>query len=296
MLIDSHAHLSFDSFKTEEIEGVLARAKEAGVDTIINIGGGEGFEGNLKAVELAEHYPNIFATVGIHPHDAKIVTVQTVEDLKNLMADKKVIAIGEIGLDFFYKHSEPEVQEEAFRKMIRLAKEKKLPIVIHNRDSDDRLYRILEEENGFETGGVVHCFTSTWEFAKKMIDRGFYISFSGIITFKKSEALREVVRKIPTEWYLVETDCPYLAPEPFPGKRNEPAYVRTTAQKIAEVKGLTLEDVARTSALNTRRLFRLGEIEQEPQIAYRIRNSLYLNITNVSPSPASSAPNSPRSR
>jgi TatD DNase family protein len=281
MLIDSHAHLSFESYKPEEIDEILARARENGVETIINIGGGEGYEGNLRAVELAEHYPNIYAAVGIHPHDAKIVTDRTVEDLRNLIADKKVIAIGEIGLDFYYKHSEPKIQEEAFRKMIRLAREKKLPIVIHNRDADERLYQILEEENGFETGGVVHCFTSNWDFAKKMIDRGFYISFSGIITFKKADDVREVVKKIPTEWYLVETDCPYLTPEPFRGKRNEPAYVRYTAQRIAEIKGLTLEDVARTSSLNTKRLFRLGEIHQEPQIAYRIRNSLYLNITNV---------------
>ncbi|MFO1519957.1 MAG: YchF/TatD family DNA exonuclease [bacterium] len=281
MLIDSHAHLTFDPFKPEELEGILARAREAGVETIINIGGGEGYEGNLRAVELAEHTPNVFATVGMHPHDAKLVTDSTVEDLKNLLSDKKVVAIGEIGLDFHYNHSEPKVQEEAFRKMIRLAKETKLPIVIHNRDSDERLYQILEEEKGFETGGVVHCFSSNWEFAKKMIDRGFYISFSGIITFKKADELREVVKKIPTEWYMVETDCPYLAPEPFRGKRNEPAFVKYTAQKIAEIKGLTLEDVARTASLNTRRLFRLGDVQQEPQIAYRIRNSLYLNITNV---------------
>ncbi len=281
MLIDSHAHLSFHDYKPEELEGVLARAKENGVETIINIGGGEGYEGNLRAVELAEHYPHIFAAVGIHPHDAKEVTDSTLENIRHLISDHKVVAIGEIGLDFHYKHSEPQVQEEVFRQFIRLGKEKKLPLIIHNRNSDDRLYQILEEEKGFEGGGVIHCFSSTWEFAKKVIDKGFHISFSGIITFKKADDLREVVRKTPTECFLVETDCPYLTPEPHRGKRNEPAFIRYTAQKIAEIKKLTLEDVARTTSLNTRRLFRLGEVQQEPQIAYRIRNSVYLNITNI---------------
>lgn len=250
MMIDSHAHLSFSSYSPEEIDEIINRAHENGVDTIINIGGGEGYEGNLKALELAEHYPQIHATVGIHPHDAHLVTPQMIEDLKSLLADKKVIAIGEVGLDFHYNHSDPKVQEEVFRQMIRLAKEVRLPMVLHVRDAYDRLYTILEEEEGFECGGVVHCFTGDWSFAEKMIEKGFYISFSGVITFKKSEALREVVRKIPTEKILIETDCPYLSPEPHRGKRNEPAYVKFTALKIAEIKKLTLDDVQRITSLN----------------------------------------------
>ncbi len=281
MLIDSHAHLSFDSFKPEEIDAVLARAKENGVEALINIGGGEGVEGNVRAVELAARYPEIFATVGIHPHDASLVTDEVIEKLRQLIPNSKVVAIGEVGLDYHYNHSDPVIQRQVFRQMIQLAKEVHLPLVLHVRDAYDDLFQILKEEDGFQVGGVVHCFSGDLDFAKKMIAEGFKISFSGIITFKKSEALREVVKKIPTEFLMVETDCPYLAPEPFRGKRNEPAFVRYTAQKIAEIRGLTLEDVARTTTLNSRRLFRLGETKLEPQIAYQIRNSLYLNITNV---------------
>ena len=282
MLIDSHAHLNFKEYSSpDEIGQLLDRAREQGVDTIINIGGGEAYEGNLKAIEVANQYPHVYATVGIHPHDAKIVTDEMVEDLRKLSQDPRVVAIGEVGLDFFYNNSDPQIQEEAFRKMIRLAREVKLPLSIHVRDAYDRLYQIMEEEKAFECGGVIHCFSGDWEFAQKMIDKKFYISFSGIITFKKSTELREVVKKVPTEYILVETDAPYLTPEPFRGKKNEPAYVRKVAEKIAEIKGLTLEDVARVTTLNARRLFRLGGIEQEVKIAYRIRNSLYLNITNV---------------
>ncbi len=282
MLIDSHAHLNFKEYSSpDEIGQLLDRAREQGVDTIINIGGGEAYEGNLKAIEVANQYPHVYATVGIHPHDAKIVTDEMVEDLRKLSQDPRVVAIGEVGLDFFYNNSDPQIQEEAFRKMIRLAREVKLPLSIHVRDAYDRLYQIMEEEKAFECGGVIHCFSGDWVFAQKMIDNKFYISFSGIITFKKSTELREVVKKVPTEYILVETDAPYLTPEPFRGKKNEPAYVRKVAEKIAEIKGLTLEDVARVTTLNARSLFRLGGIEQEVKIAYRIRNSLYLNITNV---------------
>lgn len=280
MLIDSHAHLNFDPFKPEEIDEILFRAQENKVETIINIGAGEGVEGNLRAVELARNYPNIFSTIGIHPHDAKIVDEKIVNDLENLTAEKKVVAIGEIGLDYYYEHSDADIQKKVFRQMIQLAKKVKLPISIHVRDAYEELYQILEEENGFEYGGVIHCFSGDWNFARKMIEKGFYVSFSGIITFKKAADLREVVLKTPTEFILVETDSPYLTPEPHRGKRNEPAFVKIVAEKIAEIKKLTLEDVARTTSLNTRRLFHLGDEKIPPQIAYRIRNSLYLNITN----------------
>ncbi len=281
MLIDSHAHLNFKEYNPDEISQILDRAREQGVDTFINIGGGEGYEGNIKAIEIAELFPHVYATVGIHPHDASIVTDAMVEDLRKLTENSKVVAIGEVGLDFFYNHSNPEVQEEAFRKMIHLAREVRLPLSIHVRDAYDRLYQIMEEEKAFECGGVIHCFSGDWEFAQKMMDQKFYLSFSGIITFKKSTDLREVVRKTPTEYILIETDSPYLTPEPFRGKKNEPAFVRKVAEKIAEIKGLSLDDVARVTTLNARRLFRLGGVEQEVKIAYWIRNSLYLNITNV---------------
>ncbi len=281
MLIDSHAHLNFKDYPPSEIDSVLARAREQGLETLINIGAGEAYEGNLKALALAEKHPSIYATVGIHPHDAKIVTDEMVENLRKLSEHPKVVAIGEVGLDFFYNNSDPSLQEEAFRKMLRLAKQVRLPLSIHVRDAYDRLYEIMKEEKAFECGGVIHCFSGDWNFAQKMMAEKFYLSFSGIITFKKSEALREVVLKTPTEFILIETDSPYLAPEPFRGKKNEPAYVKKVAEKVAEIKGLTLEDVGRFTSLNTRRLFRLGNLQQEIKIAYRIRNSLYLNITNV---------------
>jgi len=281
MFIDSHAHISFEDYSPEEVESVLARAQEAGVEAFINIGAGEGIAGNYKALELAEKHSHIFATVGIHPHDAKLVNDQVLDEIRALTQKPKVVALGEVGLDFHYNNSEPEIQEKVFRQMIGLAKETRLPLSIHVREAYDPLYQILEEEKGFEGGGVIHCFSGDWNFAQKMIDKGFYISFSGIITFKKASDLREVVKKIPTEFMLIETDAPYLTPEPFRGKKNEPAFVVKVAEKIAEVKNLTLEDVSRVTTLNTRRLFRLGAVDQEVKIAYRIRNSLYLNITNV---------------
>jgi len=281
MFIDSHAHISFQDYSPEEVEGVLARAQEAGVEAFINIGAGEGIEGNHRALELAQKHQNIFATVGIHPHDAKLVTPEVVDTLRALTQQPKVVALGEVGLDFHYNNSDPQVQEGVFCQMIQLARETRLPLSIHVRDAYERLYAIMKEEGAFEGGGVIHCFSGDWDFAQKMIDQGFHISFSGIITFKKAQDLREVVRKLPTEFMLIETDAPYLTPEPHRGKKNEPAYVAKVAEKIAEVKKLSLEDVSRITTLNARRLFRLGQVDQEVKIAYRIRNSLYLNITNV---------------
>jgi TatD DNase family protein len=196
------------------------------------------------------------------------------------LGNPKVVAIGEIGLDFFRDRSPRLQQEEVFRRFIRLATELELPVIVHDRDAHDRVMTILTEEKAAETGGVLHCFSGDLQMARECIAMGFYLSIPGTVTYANNEQLRDVVRGIRTENLLIETDCPYLSPVPHRGKRNEPAYVRITAEKVAELKGLTLEDIGRITSLNTRRLFRIRQPDQKAKIAYSIRNSLYLNITN----------------
>jgi TatD DNase family protein len=209
------------------------------------------------------------------------VTEKCYETIRDLaLGCPKVVAIGEIGLDFYRDRSPREMQEKTFRRFIRLARELSLPLIIHDRDAHDRVMTILREEKAAEVGGVMHCFSGDVNLARECLDLGFYISIPGTVTYPNSEMLREVVRNIKTEHLLVETDCPYLSPVPHRGKRNEPAYVRLTAERVAELKGLTIDDVARITTLNAQRLFRIGAVQQSAQIAYRIRNSLYLNITN----------------
>lgn len=280
MLIDSHCHLSVKDFDPKEREAVIERARQAGVSAFINIGAVEEYQGNVEAIEFAENYSDVFATVGIHPHDAKIVTDEMLADLERLASHEKVVAIGEIGLDFYYSHSDHDVQEKVLRDFIRMAQRLNKPIVIHDRGAGERTYEILKEENIAPRTVVIHCFTGTAELAKKYIDLGCYLSFTGIITFKKSDDLRDVVRQTRVDDIFVETDSPYLAPVPYRGKRNEPAYVREVAQKIAEIKGLSLEDVARVTSLNAKRFFNLPDKDLEVSLAYQIRDSLYLNITN----------------
>jgi TatD DNase family protein len=191
----------------------------------------------------------------------------------------KVVAIGEVGLDFYRDRSARPAQEEVFRRFIRLARELKLPLIIHDRDAHDRIVAIMREEGAAEVGGVLHCFSGDLQMARDVIAMGFKISIPGTITYASNEALREVVRGVKIEQMLVETDAPYLTPVPYRGKRNEPAYVRYAAERIAELKGLSVEDVARITSFNTRRLFGIAA-QGEDTIAYKIRNSLYLNITN----------------
>ncbi|MDX9708908.1 MAG: TatD family nuclease-associated radical SAM protein, partial [Trichloromonas sp.] len=197
-----------------------------------------------------------------------------------LEQSEKIVAVGEIGLDFYRDRAPRDVQRLAFRRQIALARRVKKPIIVHDRDAHDEVLEILREENAAEVGGVLHCFSGDAAMARACLDLGFYLSFPGTITYPKNDAAREVVRAIPIDHLLVETDCPYLAPLPFRGKRNEPACVRHTAAMIAEIKGLTLADVARITSRNACKLFGIGEIGQSGQIAYRIRDSLYLNLTN----------------
>jgi TatD DNase family protein len=255
-LVDSHAHIQAPEF-ADDLDGVIQRAKEAGVEKIVVVGGAGELGSNRKAVDLARSYPGLFATVGMHPHDARIVSEEDLEGLKDLTKEPKVVAVGETGLDFYYDHSPRQVQVELFCRFIHLARETGLPLVVHNREAEREVAELLRGEGQGEVRGVIHCFTGRFEAARDFLDLGFYLSFSGIITFKNAEALREVLARLPLEKILVETDSPYLAPVPYRGKRNEPAFVRLVAETMARVRGLTLEEVAEATKQNSERLFGL---------------------------------------
>lgn len=277
-LIDSHAHIYGRDF-LPDFSDMLQRAEESGLSHIITVGAD--LESSRAAVELASLYPQIYCAVGIHPHDAARVTDKCYDVIRQLATEHgKVVAIGEIGLDFFRDRSPRDVQEMVFRRFIRLARELSLPVIIHDRDAHGRVLAILREEKAAEVGGVLHCFSGNLEMSRECIEMGFHISIPGTVTYANSDQLREVVRGTRIEHLLIETDSPYLPPLPHRGKRNEPAFVRITAEKVAELKGLSLEDVGRITSLNAMRLFGIGAAEQQARIAYRIRNSLYLNITN----------------
>jgi TatD DNase family protein len=254
MFIDSHCHLSDNRFAADCAE-VLSRARQSGVGIAINVSSHLANSRDVQAA--AEACDWMYATVGVHPHEASSWNDETSGALRQLARHPKVVAIGETGLDFHYDFSPREQQEHAFRQSIRLARELKLPLVIHDREADEMLLNVLREENASEVGGVVHCFTSDIETARAVLDLGFYIGFTGIITFPKSQDLREVVKFVPTERLLIETDAPYCAPVPHRGKRNEPAFVQYVAEKVAEVKGTLVEKVAQATTQNAKRLFRL---------------------------------------
>ncbi len=276
-LMDTHTHIYGHEFH-DDFDLMLQRAQAAGVGRMVVVGAD--IESSIAACRLANRYDSMICAVGVHPHDAGRVTEQCYDLIRSLAIDNpKVRAIGEIGLDFYRDRSPREDQERVFRRFIGLARELSLPIVVHDRDAHQRVMTILREEGAGEVGGVLHCFSGDLVMARECVEMGFYLSIPGTVTFPHNETLREVVRGVKIEHLLLETDAPYLSPVPYRGKRNEPAHVRLTAEKVAQVKGLSLEDVARITTLNAKRLFRLGG-EQSARIAYRIRNSLYLNITN----------------
>ena len=254
MLIDSHAHIQGKEY-AGEVEAVIERARAAGVEKIIAVGGAGDMSSNTEAIALAKEFSNIYATVGMHPHDAKDVSADELKKLKELAAAPKVVAVGETGLDYYYDHSPREVQRRVFAEFIHLARETQLPIVVHERDAAQGVADLLRTEGAGKLRGVIHCFTGNYEDARDYLDLGFYISFTGIITFKNANPLREVVRKVPLEKMFVETDSPYLTPVPYRGRRNEPAYVRYVAETVAGVKSLSLEEVARVTTKNVRELF-----------------------------------------
>ena len=277
LLVDSHAHLDGRQF-TEDLHETIERATVNGISHILTIGCD--LESSENSIIVAEKYENIFAAVGVHPHDATEINADTLAKLRSMLAHPKVVALGEIGLDFYRDRSPRDIQRNAFRQQIRLAKEVGKPIIVHDRDAHDEVIQILKEENAAEVGGVLHCFSGDLKMAKQCLQLGFYLSFTGTITYPKNEAIREIIKEIPIDRMLIETDCPYLSPQKFRGKRNEPAYVRYTAEKMAEIKGLTIEDVARVTSRNCHDLFGFGSVDQSSKIAYQIRDSLYLNITN----------------
>jgi len=256
MLIDTHAHLDSRKFDTDR-EAVIQRALDAGIQTIINVGFNR--ETIPTTMALAEKYPFIYAAVGWHPTDA--IDMKLEEDLawiESLCSHPKVVAIGEIGLDYYWDTSPKELQHTVFREQIRLAKRLKKPIVIHNRDAHEDVMRILREEKAEECGGVMHCFSGSWETAKLCLNMNFDISFGGPVTFLNARVPKEVLAKVPLDRLLLETDCPYLAPHPHRGKRNEPAYVSLVAQAAAEIKGLSVEEISKITSENAKARFQIS--------------------------------------
>lgn len=258
MLIDSHAHITTARYNEDRAE-VIERCKQNGIVRIIEVGAVSGFEGNYGAQKLAELEEIVYFTVGVHPHDAKEMNESDWSDIVELARlHDKVVGIGETGLDFYYNHSNPEDQEEAFIRHIELAGEVKMPLVIHDRDAHEDVMRILKGHKAFDLTGEFHCFSGDWELAKRIIDNGWYIGLGGVVTFPKAQELHEVARKTPLEKILLETDSPFLTPVPYRGKRNEPWYTKFVAERIAELKGISKEAVIEQTGRNAIDLFGLG--------------------------------------
>jgi len=262
MFIDSHAHIDGPEFDADRDE-VIRRARDAGVSAILNVGTGDPHGGALeRAVELAERHADIYAAVGTHPHDARLFDERAEERVWKLAASSpKVIAWGEIGLDFHYDNSPRQVQIDVFQWQLRLARDLSLPVIIHTREAEAETAEILQSHwADSNLPGIMHCFSGSAELAEKAIELGFSISFSGIVTFKKAEELRAIAKRVPLDRLLIETDCPYLTPIPYRGKRNEPAYVVEVARCLAELRGIELEEFARITTHNFGTIFksRLG--------------------------------------
>ncbi|HPZ54964.1 MAG TPA: TatD family hydrolase [Bacillota bacterium] len=252
MLVDTHAHIS-DPKLASDIELVVERARQAGVTTIINVG--DNVERSKVALAQAEQYASMWAAAAVHPHEADSLDDDSLEQLRVMAKNPKVIAIGEIGLDYYYDTPDRQVQKSAFLSQIELAREVGLPIIVHNREAHADTLSILKDAAAKGVTGVMHCFSGSYELATEFIRLGFYISIAGTVTFKNARRPAEVAAKIPLDRLLMETDCPYLAPVPFRGKRNEPAYLRYTAEKIAGLRGITLEQLAKATSENASRLF-----------------------------------------
>jgi len=276
-LVDSHAHIDAADYDGDRRK-VLERALSQGVGIIIAVG--SGLSSSRKSVDIANTFDGVFAAVGVHPHEVKSIAKKSVAPIKVLSENPKVVAIGEVGLDYHYRHSSQKLQKYWFREQIRLAVKVGKPVIVHCREADEDVHQILEEERVWRVGGVVHCFTGDAGVARKFLKLDLHLGASGPITFEKSGELREVFADIPLERLLVETDSPYLTPPPNRGKRNEPANTFQVAQKLAEIKGIGLEEVARTTTANVRRLFKIGPPPQTGKIAYSLAGKLYLNITN----------------
>ncbi|MDP1421095.1 TatD family hydrolase [Peribacillus simplex] len=252
MLFDTHVHVNAEQFN-EDLEDVIERAKEAGVNNMVVVG----FDRPTikRAMELIEAYDFMYAAVGWHPVDAIDMTEEDLQWIEELSNHPKVVAIGEMGLDYHWDKSPKDVQMEVFRKQIRLAKKVGLPIIIHNREATADIVNILKEEEASRVGGIMHCFSGSAETALECINMNFYISLGGPVTFKNAKKPKEVAAAVPLDRLLIETDCPYLAPHPYRGKRNEPSYVKLVAEQIAEIKQLTIEEVSQATTENAKKLF-----------------------------------------
>lgn len=253
-LTDSHTHLDMPEF-SKDLPDVIKRALDTGLVAMVTVG--ISLSSSLKALEIARGHSEIYSTVGWHPHGAHPLTNKEIDSLKSLAEEPKVVAWGEVGLDFYRNRASRNDQISCFRTQVNVAREVKLPLVIHDREAHDETLKILREEAAEEVGGVFHCFSGDWTFAKKCLDLGFYISIPGTVTFKKSEMQKKVARLCPMDRLLIETDAPYLTPVPYRGKRNEPSYVLHTAEKLAEIRNLSLADLAWETSRNAARLFNL---------------------------------------
>ncbi len=257
-MIDSHCHINTERFSGDRDE-VVERARRAGVEGLIVIGAAGRLDLCRSAIAMAEADPAIWATVGVHPHDAETCSPSIYREIEKMAAHQRVVAVGETGLDYYYDSSSPEQQQASYREFIRMARRRRKPLVLHVRDAHADALAIAMEEGAAAVGGVVHCFTGTHEEARAWLALGFHLGVTGIVTFKKSGELPRVVAEAPMERLLIETDSPYLAPVPHRGKRNEPAFVRHVAARVAEIRGMELSALAAATSRNTRRLFRLGE-------------------------------------
>ena len=252
MFIDSHAHIDGPEFDADR-EEVIQRALEAGVSAILNVGTGDPHSGALeRAVTLGEKQPGVLTAIGVHPHDARLYDQLAEQKILALIeTSSRLIAWGEIGLDFHYDNSPRDVQVQVFQRQLRMARDAGLPVIIHTRDAEDETVEILKTEwNGSKLPGIMHCFSGTSQLARQAVELGFLISFSGIVTFKKAEELRSIARDVPSDRLLIETDCPYLTPVPYRGKRNEPAFVVEVARCLAELRGIELEEMGRITTAN----------------------------------------------
>jgi TatD DNase family protein len=259
MFIDSHAHIDGPEFDADR-EEMLARANAAGISLILNVGTGDPHSGALeRAVALGKTHDSVYTAIGTHPHDARLYDDKAEDKIKTLIESERVLAWGEIGLDFHYDNSPRDVQVAVFKRQLRAARECDLPVIIHTREAEAATIEILESEyTGAERRGVFHCFSGSTHLARRAIELGFMISFSGILTFKKADELRQIASEVPLNRLLIETDCPYLTPVPYRGKRNEPAFVVEVARCLAGIHSVAIEEIGRVTSENFRKLFALG--------------------------------------
>ena len=254
MIIDSHAHLDDSRFDYDR-DMIIKNLKDNGIELVVNIGAD--LKTSIASVSLADKYDNIYAAVGVHPHSAKEMDNSTIEILKSFAKRDKVVAIGEIGLDFHYDNSPRDIQRKWFKEQLKLAKEVDLPVIIHTREAAQETFDILKEAQDGSLRGVLHCYSGSVEMALEYIKLGFYISIAGPVTFNNAKVTKEVAKAVPLDKLLIETDCPYLTPMPYRGKRNEPMFTKYVAETIAEIRGITFDELAKATNRNTKELFKI---------------------------------------